>query len=366
MNPAVLVQLPMLMNGLRMASLVFSNVDKYKWIYAYCALELYNYQSTDAVPKRTKIINLLDIVNDAQITAQLSNYDAKFGNFGNTVQEANFKAAIENYIFTNINKKYNECSLYLQELLKIQDCCISDLKHLLHGLELALIIEESKGNNAARSHSTTLIARIENIIQTYSNTLFDSNPHKIKRFEEITLFNKALTVFDVSSYENQDLLFLSSYIMRNIFENQKRIKNMDQQIEKVYHFLLDEAHRYITEENDVNNIQPKKIFERISKEGRKFGVFMIIASQRPGELSKTVLSQCNNYILHRIRNNLDLEQLKKSIPYLNDLQIFRLSFLKSGTALFVGDAFTFPMEIEVDGEEYSYTSSTVDLINIWS
>lgn len=92
---------------------------------------------------------------------------------------------------------------------------------------------------------------------------------------------------------------------------------------------------------------------------------MILASQRPGELSKTVLSQCNNFILHRIRNNVDLEQIRKSIPYLSDEQLIRISYLRTGSALLVGEAFPIPMEIIIHGEEYGKPSRTTLPSEVW-
>lgn len=100
------------------------------------------------------------------------------------------------------------------------------------------------------------------------------------------------------------------------------------------------------------------MFEQISKEGRKFGLFMILVSQPPGELSKTVLSQRNNFILHRIRNNTNLEKMKKSIPYLTESQLTRISFLRIGSALLVGEAYPIPMELIIDGHKHGKSSST--------
>ncbi|MGF7050696.1 DNA helicase HerA-like ATPase [Paenibacillus sp. DS2015] len=133
---------------------------------------------------------------------------------------------------------------------------------------------------------------------------------------------------------------------------------------KLFHFIFDEAHKYISEKDD-ENIKSIKIFEQIAKEGRKFGVFMILASQRPGETSKTVLSQCNNFILHKIRNNVDLEQMRKSIPYLNDSQLTRISYLRTGSALLVGEPFSIPMEIIIDGKDYGDISKSYLPSEIW-
>lgn len=117
------------------------------------------------------------------------------------------------------------------------------------------------------------------------------------------------------------------------------------------HFIFDEAHQYIRENFQEERLQSLDVFEKIAREGRKFGLFMIVISQRPSELSQTVLSQCNNYILHRIRNSVDLEFMKRSIPYITGHQLTRLSFLKSGTAILVGEAFSIPIELEILADE---------------
>src|SRR5699024_4944177 len=142
-----------------------------------------------------------------------------------------------------------------------------------------------------------------------------NNRDRINKFYEIIKYEKALTVFDCSNLEDSDLLFLSGYFSREILELQREVRK-NGNLNKSFNIILDEAHRYITEHhNDDEKMKTIKVFDKLAKEGRKFGVFITVASQRPSELSKTVLSQCNNFIIHRIRNNLDLDQLRKSIPY---------------------------------------------------
>ena len=76
----------------------------------------------------------------------------------------------------------------------------------------------------------------------------------------------------------------------------------------------------------------------------------MLSSQRPSELSSTVLSQCNNYLIHRIKNNVDLEYLLKTIPYINKNQLTRFSYLPTWTAFIVGELYPIPVEVDVDGE----------------
>lgn len=361
-QPSSAVQLPVLLNGLRMASLLKES-EHHIWIKAYCALELYNNQQTDAVTKRAKIVGLLDKLGSDEIAATLTPYDAKYGNFTSR-DETVFKQTLKDFIQQSTGYSYEQCQEELMKLLADTEIEVHSINDLWTGMELIILMEEAKGNAQIRSYCSTLMTRIENIISTYSNSIFDESSDKLTKFEDIMRFQKGFTIFDCSSLEDSDLLFFSGFILKQIFNIQKKSRDSGS-VTKAYHFILDEAHRYISEDKDENTTRSLKIFERIAKEGRKFGLFLIVASQRPGELSKTVLSQCNNFILHRIRNNIDLEQMRKSIPYINDLLIYRLSYLKTGTVLAVGEAFAIPMEIEVQGEEYSEQSATVKLDNLW-
>lgn len=363
-QPSSAAQLPILMNGLRMASLLKDGSEHSYWIRAYSALELYNNQQTDAVTKRAKIVGLLEKVPSEEIASTITSYSAQYGNFTNG-GEAQFKQEIKTFILQSFGYEYEQCQEQLINLLSEEKIEVQSIKDLWLGIELVILLEEAKGNAQIRSYCSTLVTRIENIIHTYSNNLFDLSPIKKMKFDEILKFEKGFTVVDCSTMEDADLLFFSGYLLKEIFNNQKAIRNQISCVDRAFHFILDEAHRYLSESNTEDSLKSLKIFERISKEGRKFGLFLIVASQRPGELSKTVLSQCNNFILHRIRNNIDLEQMRRSIPYLNDMQLFRLSYLRTGTALAVGEAFSIPMEINIRGKEYGAYSATVNLNKLW-
>lgn len=107
-------------------------------------------------------------------------------------------------------------------------------------------------------------------------------------------------------------------------------KQIDIGSREIFNIILDEAHRYMNDQS--NNVLPI-VYDRVAKEGRKYGVFFFIASQRPSELSSTVLSQCSNYFLHRIRNNVDLDFIRKSIPFITDNSLKRISYIPTGVSL---------------------------------
>ncbi len=88
-------------------------------------------------------------------------------------------------------------------------------------------------------------------------------------------------------------------------------------------FVFEEVHRYISKLKETSQFDEVEVFKKIAREGRKFGCFLMVFSQRSSELSSTVLSQCNNYIVYRIKNNVDLDYLLNTIPYINKFQLNR-------------------------------------------
>ena len=356
--PSSAVQLPILINTLKLGNLLEnSQAGLTDWIKVYCAKKLYGSQQTDAVTKRTKIISFLSEIDDENIKKSLSNYNSQFGNFSKE-EEKYFLNSLDNYI------GINNAEEFLYENLREAEVSIKDIMTLKVALDTILSIEEAKGGNQIRNYCSPLITRIDNLINQYSKTLFSDDKNKLNKFNLLLKHkNKAFEIINCSGYDNHDLLFITSFILNNIYEKEKNNRKKGEK--NLIHFIFDEAHTYISENINATSFNPIAIFEKIAKEGRKFGLFMILSSQRPSELSKTVLSQCNNFILHRIRNNIDLEQMRKSIPYILDSQLLRLSYLKTGHALVVGEGFNIQLELKIHNDIYDKSSETFKPSEVW-
>ena len=356
--PSTAVQLPILINTLKLGNLLENSQNKLTdWIKVYCAKKLYGSQQTDAVTKRTKIISFLSEIDDENIKKSLSNYNSQFGNFSKE-EEKYFLNSLDNYI------GINNAEEFLYENLREAEVSIKDIMTLKVALDTILSIEEAKGGNQIRNYCSPLITRIDNLINQYSKTLFSDDKNKLNKFNLLLKHkNKAFEIINCSGYDNHDLLFITSFILNNIYEKEKNNRKKGEK--NLIHFIFDEAHTYISENINATSFNPIAIFEKIAKEGRKFGLFMILSSQRPSELSKTVLSQCNNFILHRIRNNIDLEQMRKSIPYILDSQLLRLSYLKTGHALVVGEGFNIQLELKIHNDIYDKSSETFKPSEVW-
>lgn len=349
-RPSDKVQLPILNQALRLAHIMQYDDELHNAIKIYCAVETFKRHPTDGVVKRNLVINLLsDSDFNATVNFNLAEkYHELYANIKDEHIEG-FYNHVEKYYFTKFSFTYKEFHPYLLDELSKSSPEINSLDNLLMGIDYLFIIEESHGNRNIRNHTSTLVTRIEEIKSRYENNLFNQSETKKQELNEIITLNctQPFVRFDISSLLNEDLLFFSSYILEQLFKTQ--INNKDDK--KLVHCIFDEAHQYIREHFQEERLQTLQVFEKVAREGRKFGLFMIVISQRPSELSQTVLSQCNNFILHRIRNGVDLEFMRKSIPYITNHQLVRLAYMKSGTALLVGEAFTIPMELKINADD---------------
>lgn len=327
-KPSDLVQLPILRLSLQLANAISRDKISEIWLRCYLAKTLYNYLQTDAVAKRTKILSLLQGTG-----IDVSRYDSQYANFKGD-NEAIFLKSLDDKMFSE-HQNENDYS-FIQKKIENSNYQVGSFPELLIALNYTFYLEECKGNNQARNHSATLETRIKEIQSRYSKLFQSSN---------IDIQKDLISVYDVSMLDDDLLLFFSTYLCKRIFNESQQVDLPDRDVNV---FFLEEAHRYISRSKDNSQLYEIEVFKKIAREGRKFGCFLYLSSQRPSELSSTVLSQCNNYLLHRIKNNIDLEYMSKTIPYITTNQLKRLSFLPTGVTYAVGELFPIPVEIKVN------------------
>lgn len=130
------------------------------------------------------------------------------------------------------------------------------------------------------------------------------------------------------------------------------------------HIMLEEAHRYVQKDNDIN-ILGYNIFERIAKEGRKFGVVLDLITQRPTELSETVISQCSNFLIFKINHPSDLEYIEKMVPNISSDVIEKQKSLQSGTCVAFGKMMKIPMIVKMELPSPPPQSSNAKVFDKW-
>ena len=131
-----------------------------------------------------------------------------------------------------------------------------------------------------------------------------------------------------------------------------------------FHILVEEAHRYIRNDKD-NFLIGYNIFDRVAKEGRKYGIILGVITQRPVELSDTVVSQCSNFLIFKTNHPLDEEYIRKMIPNINNDIVDKQKELQSGTCLAFGTAFKIPVIVRLDMPNPPPLSSNADLLRYW-
>jgi hypothetical protein len=185
--------------------------------------------------------------------------------------------------------------------------------------------------------------------------------------------NKNVTVIDLSGVPFEVLSITVSLISRIIFEYgyiYKRLRNRINPEEKINNdvpilLVFEEAHKYVPNSELVKYRSSKKSIERIAKEGRKYGVTLLLASQRPSEISETIFSQCNNFIAMRLTNPIDQGYVKKLLPDTLGSLIEKMPSLKQGEALLIGESVILPSIVQIDRCENEPSSNDIPYWELW-
>ncbi len=196
-----------------------------------------------------------------------------------------------------------------------------------------------------------------------------------KRINEIS---KVLEFKDEIEEKNIQIVSLSNcnvhikkviplLICKEIYDKQKSVKRGS----KSLHIIIDEAHNILSENSNRESASWKdyrlEVFEEIIKEGRKFGCFLTISSQRPSDISPTLVSQLHNYFIHRLVNDEDLYTIRKSVSFLDKSKQEMIPILSQGQCICSGLAFDFPVNVQVDelDENNKPNSKDLNIINLW-
>jgi DNA helicase HerA-like ATPase len=330
-------QLPILRYSLGFTQKVDAKTIKH--IYA-CSI-MYVYENWEgSVTKRQKIVSLIDKANFVP-KIDYSAMDAKFGSFPNSTVESVFKNAVR----ANIDENLEIDPDYKNDFFEFSD--------LSTALELAILYEEYHGNKQIRDYCSSLITRYKSVREREDFHFMTKNKTDLNKDEYLNKFlgldknikKNQLIVIDLNSANDETVEVISCVLSRMIFEKLRNSKNRN-----IYpiNLVLEEAHRYISADSGKVFGDANKIFERIAKEGRKYGMFLLVSSQRPSELSKTVLSQCSNFIVHRIQNPEDLSHIRQITPHISETILRRMPSIPTQHALIFGHAVNLPTTFKVN------------------
>ena len=241
---------------------------------------------------------------------------------------------------------------------------IDDLEEALN---FTLISEGVLLNEKSYAEGTALKVKLHSIANSSLRSYFE-----VEKFCTINEFISDLILVDGNKraqiinfvLEGIDDRFAKALvkIYSRIFFN--FMKSLSSRGSMPINIMLEEAHRYVQKDID-NDILGYNIFERIAKEGRKFGVMMDLVTQRPTELSETVLSQCSNFLIFKINHPADLEYIEKMVPNISSDVLEKQKSLQAGTCVAFGKMMKIPMIVKMELPNPEPQSSNAHVFDKW-
>lgn len=185
--------------------------------------------------------------------------------------------------------------------------------------------------------------------------------------------NSNISIIDLSSVPFEVLSITVSLISRLIFEYgyfYKRLRCSKKPEEKINNdtpilLVFEEAHKYVPNSDLVKYRASKNSIERIAKEGRKYGVSLLLASQRPSEISETIFSQCNNFLAMRLTNPNDQNYVKRLLPDTLGNLIDKMPTLRAGECLLIGESVVLPSIVQIDRCSPEPSSNDIPYWKLW-
>lgn len=181
---------------------------------------------------------------------------------------------------------------------------------------------------------------------------------------------KALTVISLRNC-NQEVKKIIPLLVTKHYYNSHKKQIEKSPPERTLHLIIDEAHNILSQQSVREQANWKdyrlELFEELIKEGRKFGIFLTLSSQRPADISATIMSQLHNFFIHRLVNDRDLFLLDNTISTLDSVSRSLIPNLSRGSCIITGTSFDLPMLIQVDelSDNSKPDSNDVDLSTLW-
>ena len=228
------------------------------------------------------------------------------------------------------------------------------------------LIDDVLSNRAQNEHVAPAINKLKSLTNEFSKVFsISTDVGNTNLWED----GKPLAVINMSKVSVSMKKLIPLLLSYKYYQEHKNKKS--DVVTSSLNIIIDEAHNILSYDSTRESQDWKdfrlETFEEIIKEGRKFGVFLTIASQRPSDISATIISQLHNYLIHRLINNRDLEMVEKAIAYLDKISIESLPILPAGACVLSGIIADLPLILQVDrlSEEEQPESQTIALTESW-
>ncbi len=328
---------------------------------------------------------LLDILSSGKSPAQirdqifsvLSHYNTKDLNLDTPIYQPGYTRPLKQCLLIDNTGKIREMELlttFISGFLS-DDVSLSlpdgsfkyTLKDLYDAFEFALISEGVLSSDKVFDDYNVLKVRLRSLVNGDYAKYFDVNEYEtreqfIKEILTIESGRKAQIInFNINFVDDRFAKTLTKIYSKIFFEY---TKNLKKRASLPIHIILEEAHRYVQNDTDIDVIG-YNIFDRITKEGRKYGILLGLISQRPSELSTTALSQCSNFLIFKMLHPTDVEYIKQMVPNITIEILKKIKLLQPGTCIAFGSGFKLPSLIKLDMPNPAPSSNSCDISNIW-
>jgi len=265
---------------------------------------------------------------------------------------------ITEYILKHIDENIEE--------VQPPENAVFSLAQLAKSLEFTLISEGFNQNKNMHDDAQLLKVRLNSILKSDMCKFFTSTEYvSSSKFvtDLVSKNNRKAQIININ-LEGLDDGYAKSLVKifsRIIFDFAKSNAN---RATVPFHLFLEEAHRYVQQDSDVY-LLGYNIFDRIAKEGRKYGVILDIISQRPVEISDTVVSQCSNFLIFKMTHPKDIKYIEEMLPNISSDVIEKMKILQPGTCVAFGTAFKIPMICKLDMPNPRPFSASCNVSSYW-
>ncbi len=250
----------------------------------------------------------------------------------------------------------------INELFKNRCMTPYSLERFVEAVEFAVLYEGSINSSRIHEYTSMLVTRLKHLSESEQGSFFTkTNFSSLEDYINNIIGDTQLLNIDISSLDDTATEVVTKVFSKMLFDHIRKLKPRNAM---PINLVLEEAHRFIHTDMDYG-VLGYNIFERIAKEGRKYGLLMVISSQRPSELSKTVVSQCSNFIIHKIQNPDDIQYISRMVPYVNQGIVDRITYLRRGYALVFGTAINLPTLTTFEQAKPTPNSGNSNIMEKW-
>ena len=312
-----------------------------------------------------------------KLTSVLTKFKTKDINLDVSLTKGGWSRTVRQCLFIETSGKFADIELVIEylegftqkefQLSLPNGAFMYGLKEFSMALEFALISEGVLTSEKVFDYANALKIRLNTLINSdyarfFEYGVFVSRDGYIKDLLTMGNGRKAQIVnFNINYVDDRFAKNLVKIYSKLIFDYVAKLKNRGS---IAFHILLEEAHRYVQNDIDVK-LFGYNIFERIAKEGRKYGIILGMITQRPSELSETAISQCTNFLVFKMFHPNDLAFVGSLLPNMSASMLGRLKIFRSGTCIAYGSAFKMPVIVNVDTPDPAPLSQNVDISNVW-